>query len=190
MNPSSAKRFQNLLLLIACLYVPLLHGQTPSSEKNSPVSELRKKALAGDAAAQLGLGFLYNRGDGVPRNLEQAVHWYHKAANQGNNIGQNQLGVMYAHGDGVPKDSAQAVKWYGKAANQGNPAAQTNLGLMYFKGEGVLKDLVIADMWFNLATAQDAVEDAKDFKDTAERMMTADQIAKAQKLSSEWKPKK
>ena len=135
MNPSSAQKSLNMLTLIACLCIPFLHGQTTSNEKNSPISELRKKAEGGDADAQLRLGFIYNRGDGVPRDLEQAVHWYRKAADQGNYIGQNQLGVMYAHGDGVPKNSAQAVIWYRKAANQGNPAAQTNLGAMYFKGE-------------------------------------------------------
>ena len=96
---------------------------------------------------------------------------------------------MYAHGDGVPKDAVQAVSWYRKAAEQGNASAQANLGLMYYRGEGVPKDYVTAYMWRNLAAAQ-GEEIAKKARDALEKDMTPAQIAEAQKLSREWKPKK
>ena len=74
-------------------------------------------------------------------------------------------------------------------ASAGNASAQFNLGLMYASGEGVPKDFVIAYMWRNLASAQ-GEGIAKPARDALETMMTPAQIAEAQKLSREWKPKK
>jgi uncharacterized protein len=43
----------------------------------------RQAAEQGDAAAQVALGFRYERGQGVTRDEAEAVRWYHKAAEQG-----------------------------------------------------------------------------------------------------------
>jgi TPR repeat protein len=42
--------------------------------------ELRKMAEAGDATAQNDLGVRYYEGDGVPKDLTEAVKWFQKAA--------------------------------------------------------------------------------------------------------------
>ena len=56
---------------------------------------------------------------------------------------------------------------------------------MYFSGNGVPEDDVLAYMWFNLAAAQ-RDENAQNDKDIAEQRMTREQIAEAQRLSTEW----
>lgn len=71
----------------------------------------RPKALAGDAAAQHTLGYLYETGSGVPLNYETAASWNRKAAEQGNVGGQADLGWMYYKGLGVSRDPVQAYKW-------------------------------------------------------------------------------
>jgi hypothetical protein len=43
-------------------------------------------------------------------------------------------------------------------------------------------------MWWNLA-ASSGYEDAKTSRETISKTMTREQIAEAQKLSREWKPK-
>ncbi len=43
---------------------------------------LRRSAQHGEANAQCGLGRLYELGDGVPRDLRRAIHWYRLAAAQ------------------------------------------------------------------------------------------------------------
>ena len=106
-------------------------------------------------------------------------------AEAGEAIAQYNLGVMYANGEGVPEDDAEAVRWYRLSAEQGDANAQNNLGFMYDNGEGVPEDNVLAYMWFNLAAAQ-GNEDAQRNKDRAERQMTREQIAEAQRLSTEW----
>ncbi|MDA8634150.1 hypothetical protein N9L71_10395 [Verrucomicrobiales bacterium] len=47
---------------------------------------------------------------------------------------------------------------------------------------------MLAYMWLNLAAAS-GDEDAKTFRKTVSKKMTSEQIAEAQKLSREWKPK-
>ena len=125
----------------------------------------------------------YNRGD-----YATALRLWHPLAEQGNASAQGNLGWMYANGEGVPQDYAAAVAWYRKAAEQGNTSAQTNLGLMYANGQGVPQDDVQAHMWFNLAAAKGHADAIKN-RDIAAAKMTPAQIAEAQKLAREWKPK-
>lgn len=47
------------------------------------VERYRLAAKNGNAGAQYNLGLCYERGNGVTKNLEQAVYWYRKAAAQG-----------------------------------------------------------------------------------------------------------
>ena len=166
-----------LVLLFAAL---LVAGCGEASE----LSELRAKAVGGDAKAQNNLGNMYYNGEGVPEDHKEAVKWYRKAAEQGHAIAQNNLGVMYGNGEGVQEDHKEAVKWYRKAAEQGHAIAQYNLGAMYYNGEGVLEHLVTAYAWWNIAAAN-GHEDAKAYKPIFAKKMTPEQIAKAQELSSE-----
>jgi TPR repeat protein len=149
----------------------------------------RKAAEQNLAPAQSCLGACYEHGGGVEQNYVEAVKWYRKAADQNNAIAQNNLGGCYAKGYGVTKNDVEAVKWFCKGAEQGCDSAQYNLGLMNAKGNGVLKNYVEADKWFNLASAQ-GNEDAKKFLSIVEQNMTPGQIAEAQKLAREFKPRK
>ncbi len=141
-----------------------------------------------DADAQFTLGSMYENGKGVPQDDAQAVRWYRLAAAQGDAEAQNNLGVMYGAGQGVPQDDKEAVQWYRLAAVQGHGKAQNNLGVMYALGLGVPVDYVQAHMWTNLAAAQ-GDEIAGKLRDTLAEQMTPAQIADAQRLAREWKPK-
>ena len=57
-----------------------------------------------------------------------------------------------------------------------------------FRGATQLQDYVLAHMWFNLAAAQ-GEKVATDLRDSLAKKMTSAQIAEAQKLASEWKPR-
>ena len=97
------KRSLALLALALMLLVNVAVGA------DSPdVAATRKKAEAGDAAAQIMLGSWYLVGEGAPKDSAEAVKWLRKAADQGDSVAQFALGVMYANGDGVLKDLVQA----------------------------------------------------------------------------------
>jgi TPR repeat protein len=126
----------------------------------------------------------YKRGD-----YSTALRLWRPLAEQGHAKAQNNLGLIYADGLGVPQNYATAVKWYRKAAEQGHAIAQSNLGVMYRDGEGVSRDYVEAHKWFSLAATREYKMGA-DWRDILAKKMTPAQIAEAQRLAREWKPKK
>jgi len=149
-------------------------------------------AEQGFANAQYNLGVMYDQGQGVAQDYKEAVRWYRQAAEQGLAKAQYNLGVRYDNGEGVPQDYKEAVRWYRLAAEQGHVSSQNNLGAAYGEGKGVTQDYVRAHMWYNLAASQATGEDrersAKN-RDLIAKKMTSEQIAEAQRLAREWKPK-
>jgi TPR repeat protein len=163
-------------------------------------------AEQGNARVQVGIGFMYFRGLGVPQDHSEAVKWYRKAAEQGDVEGQDNLANCYETGRGVLQNDAEAAKWYRKAAEQGDVEGQVRLGMMYWMGHLVPKDLVLAYMWLNLAITQgeenhlanDVINVGISFGagklttsgilDQVAAQMTPAQIAEAKQLAREWKP--
>jgi len=146
--------------------------------------QLETKADHGDAEAQYELGFIYERGIGVPKSGIKAAEWYQKAAAQGNVSAQCSLGFMYEVGIGIPKDEARALEWYRKAAVQGEAFAQDRLGIMYFYGRGVPKNIVLAYTWLSLSP-QKEITDASQLRDKLEQTLTPEQKVEAKKHSAE-----
>jgi TPR repeat protein len=91
----------------------------------SSLEVCRVQAEAGDANAQLLLGFMYANGEGVPEDDAEAVLWFRLAAEQGNVRAQSSLGAKYGDGDGVVQDDARAYLWLNlaAAASQGDDRA-------------------------------------------------------------------
>jgi TPR repeat protein len=184
-----------LLVLFVCAAGPAVAGPFEDAVAASARGDyatmlrlMRPLADQGDVLAQSILGLMYFKGDGVPQDYVQAVAWYRKAADQGAAVAQNNLGDMYAYGKGVPQDYVQAVFWLRKVAEQGVDKAQFNLGTMYANGWGVQQNDVQAHLWWNLAAAQGDADAFKN-RDIVAKKMTPAQIAEAQKLAREWKPK-
>ena len=153
----------------------------------------RPLAEQGNAHAEHALGVMYDEGQGVPQDDAEAVKWYRLAADQGLAEAQYNLGNSYQLGQGVPQDDAEAVAWYRLSAEQGLAAAQHNLAGRYTRGQGVPQDYVQAHMWYSLAASRFPPGERHDLavqgRDFVTGFMTPDQIAKANKLAREWKPR-
>ena len=91
----------------------------------------RAGADAGSPEAQTSMGFLYERGQGVPKDLGEAMKWYRVAADKGFAIAQVNVGVFYEVGSGVAVDKKEAAKWYAKAAAQGSASGKGDLADLY-----------------------------------------------------------
>ncbi|MDU8913859.1 tetratricopeptide repeat protein [Aestuariicoccus sp. MJ-SS9] len=141
--------------------------------------EFKPLAEQGDAKAQLALGAIYLKGQGVPQNEAEALRWFKLAADQGHAFGQYALAVMYRNGYGVPQDYSEALKWLRLAAKQGEAEAQLALGSMYEKGQGLLQDFVRAHMWYNIAVANGS-DEAVRRRDAMARALRSDDIFIAQ----------
>ncbi len=131
----------------------------------------------------------YNRGD-----YATALREWRPLAKQGNAKAQFNLGLMYSKGRGVPQDYTEAARWYRRAAEQGVAQAQYTLGFMYSKGRAVPQDYAQAHMWYSLAVSRYPPSKDRDKavfnRNIITAKMTPAQIAEAQKLAREWKPKK
>ena len=110
-------------------------------------------------------------------------------AERGNVDAQFELGFMYGTGFCGPQDYAKAVYWYSQAAEKMHVVSQSILGWMYEEGHGVAQDYVQAHMWYNIASAQ-GHEPASKYRDRLSKKMPASQIAEAQKMAREWRPRK
>ena len=125
-----------------------------SGDYAEAVKMFRLAADQGIAPAQVGLGAMYAKGEGVPQDFSEAVKWLRLAADQGDASARGALGVMYAKGQGVPQDYSKALNWFRLAADQGNAFAQNALGLSYGTGLGVPQDYSEAMKWYRLAADQ------------------------------------
>lgn len=85
---------------------------------------IKKDADQGYDDAQFSVGSCYAKGEGVAKDVVEAVKWYRLAADQGYDKAQYALGTCYDNGVGVTKNSEEAIKWYTKAASQGNSDAR------------------------------------------------------------------
>jgi TPR repeat protein len=67
---------------------------------------------------------MYVNGEGVEKDLSEALLWYERAAEQGDANAQFMLGKMHAAGQGVEQDLPQAYVWMNMAASAGHREAQ------------------------------------------------------------------
>ena len=168
-------------------------ARPPTRASRAPSGDVRTRTAAeqGDAEAQVSLGLNYEIGRTVPRDHEEARRWYRLAADQGHAEAQYMLAAMYRSGRGTQND-VEAARLYRLAAEQGHLNAQRSLSLMYKEGAGVEQDYVAAHMWLNIVgsrmRAQGLRRSVYQKLAALEKLMTAEQIAEAQRRAREWKP--
>lgn len=105
-----------ILLIFALFWNPQYAESTDEKKEFDHYSEkLLLKAESGDAQAQHALGNCYFYGFGVPKDAEEAVKWFRKAAEQHYSPAENDLGHCYYNGTGVERDEAMAEWWWQRA---------------------------------------------------------------------------
>ena len=145
---------------------------------------LEPLAEQGNVEAQLRLGLMYHKGLGVRADRAKAMKWLRLAADQDNAQAQYVLDTIYWR----ENDYAETFKLLLRSAEHGYGYAQDYLGDMYAEGFGVPVDNVQAYFWHDRAAAQ-GVQNAAEKRDLIAKKLTPDEIAHAQKLAQEWKPK-
>jgi localization factor PodJL len=121
---------------------------------------LRTAGAAGNPAAEYEIGVRFAEGRGVPANMELAVQWLERAANQGLAPAHYRLGSLYEKGQGVKKDLEKARALYLAAADKGNAKAVHNLAVLYAEGIDGKPDYRTAAQWFRKA-AERGVADSQ-----------------------------
>ena len=122
-----------LMLVAAVLFSAALSAQT-----------YIRDAEYGDANAQYRLGKMYERADRMPKDINKAIYWYNKAAEQNHPGAIMALAELYYYGVEVKQNVHLAFKYFNLAAQNNNMEAIYCLGQMYEQGVGTAKDLVKA----------------------------------------------
>ena len=118
-----------------------------------------------NAQEQYELGEKYEKGDGVTKDLQEALKWYTKAADQGHADALYKLWEAYKgfpwRWEGVLKDPVlknpfNSYKLLSEAAERGSVEAQYHLGMCYRVGETTIcpSDSEKATFWFTKAAEQ------------------------------------
>lgn len=112
-----------------------------------------KLAQDGRRDVQMFLASMYLSGDGVPRDLRQALRWTVTAAEGGDVEAMLSASALYRAGIGTPHDSTAASAWQVQAVRAGVPPAErTRLGAWYADGIGLKPDPVRAVALYRDAT--------------------------------------
>ncbi len=176
-------------------FMATLRSYTASIEAGVSVAleSMRPSAEGGIGTIDALIGDAYYYGHGVSRDYTAAARWYRRAAENSNAMAQSTLGDIYYYGRGVPQDFVEAGQWWQLAAAQGMAVAQLNLGVMYANGDGVPQDYVKAHFYTNLAAARLPPGQDRDIavknREIVGKLMSAAQIAEAQHLARDWRPK-
>ena len=130
----------------------VLGGDGPEADRLAAVTCLRECAEIGDMAAAFNIGICCAEGVGVPRDDEQAVAWFRRAAGE-LTVAQYWYGRMLAEGRGAPQDLYAARDLFLRAAELGLQDAEVVAGEMLANGRGGPRDMPRARALFNRAAA-------------------------------------
>lgn len=98
---------------------------------DAEAKEVYAAAMKQDSAAAYALAKRYRKGEGVKQDLQEALKWYEKAAEQGVAEAQLDLAIIYEGGQIAPRDYGLAMRWYLQAAMQGNSVAKLTVSDLF-----------------------------------------------------------
>ena len=123
--------------------------------KDTPVSEISEKALAGDPEAQYRLGMACYLGKDVRKDDGKAFQWWQESAEKGYPKAMHIMGVAYRRGIGVLKHAQKALDWFIKAAQQGRAIDQYIVADAYYEAKvNNMRDDILAIYWATHAARQ------------------------------------
>jgi hypothetical protein len=108
----------------------------------------RLAAERGSTPAQNSLGVLLGNGNGVRKNVEEALLWLKKSFRAGDSCAAQNIAITYRENG----DLQTAFKWFRRAAEAGDGDALIELGIHYYWGKGVRRNPRAAVRCFRNAT--------------------------------------
>jgi TPR repeat protein len=86
------------------------------------------------------LGYAYQHGIGVEKDIKKAITLYQKSIDQGSAGARSNLGYLYLMGEDVAKDYPRAMKLFQAATDENDIGGTINLAVMRFNGLGCDRD--------------------------------------------------
>ena len=203
-----------LALALSCLLTCSIPANASDADTFKAMMALANK---GDAEAQYHVGMMHNNGIGTPQDPRQAFEWFQKSTAASDPLGAYKLGCYYdGQGVGVVTSNSnealkyklvsakagyalaqhdvailydkqgnpeEALKWWKMAGDQGFPMALFSLSMAYSAGKAAPRDLSLSYAYFKLSKRAPQKN-----VDEMAGMLSKPELAKAEKLVSEWSP--
>lgn len=122
---------------------------------------LKEAALAGHPEAQYNLGYAYETGDFIRKNLSTSTEWYSRSAAQGYTKAIYKMMLAYRYGLGIDKNPEKAFASAQKCAAEGNIDCMHHLVGCYQEGWATEKDPSKMLEWAVRLAQQDNPDDYK-----------------------------
>jgi len=123
-----------------------------------------KLANEGDPSSQNNLGYFFDEGIGVDKDIKKALYWYKKAAKQGNSSSYINISKVYQ----AQQNIRRAKFWLLKAVNLGDGEAALELAKIYLEIErknNILKAINYLQMSVNTDPkyiSEESLDEAKE----------------------------
>lgn len=164
-----------VLLVTSCVSQPensiVKYNQAVKILKTNKSVKLNEEAFGlfmaaaekGVAEASYVVGFAYNFGFGVNKDLSKAAFWYLEAAKKENIPAMFGYALLKDEDDGLARNSEEIVKWYKKASMLGHSTATYNIAYLYQQGVDVKKDVEFSEKLYSASSEQGGELDAEKF---------------------------
>lgn len=101
-----------------------------------------------DATSCYNIGYLYENGTGVTKNLTKAFNFFQQACDAGNGGGCNGVAYAYENGLGAQKNEKKGLEYYEKGCGLNDAYSCYHAGAQYKNGKVVPKNDVKAHSMF------------------------------------------
>ena len=121
-----------ILLFLICLWGGDVFALMPIPDKDLDLLWQSKMAEYGDPVSQYQLAQIYEKGEGLPKDLSKAIYYYQLSAAQNHLPSAMELGRIFANEKGF-QDEKKSIEWYTYAAKHGEIQAENYL-FHYYNG--------------------------------------------------------
>jgi TPR repeat protein len=135
----------DLEAMSAAVSIMAMEGYLDDNDADADIIEryvlyLRKMAEGRMPEAYIMLGDAYLNGQGVEKNVKEAIGWYENAVDAGVRFGNECIGMLYYEGKDVKADYEKAYAYFTKDEKKKSFCTIYALGEMYRRGLYVLKN--------------------------------------------------
>jgi TPR repeat protein len=125
----------------ACSYLTqLIDHMRRDCEPPKPAARPAKPGEKVDKSDCTNLGYLYELGVGVPKDMRMAAEYYKRGCDGKSAVSCSNLGILYENGRAGAPDEKKAVELYKKSCDLGGASGCNNYGFATERGKGVRAD--------------------------------------------------
>lgn len=98
-----------------------------------------KAAKDGNRAAKLNVGYFYDKGLGMRRNLTAALYWYKRAYRAGDASAATNIGTIWRD----ERNAKRALTWFQRAVRLGDHGANLEIAKLFLRNNGEARKAIV-----------------------------------------------